>query len=107
MLCRATQDGQVMVDSSDKMWSTGEGKDKPLQYSCLENPRNSMKRQKHMTLKDELPSSEGAQYATGDQWRSNSRKNEGMEPKQKQHPVVDVTGDRSKVRCCKDRNLEY
>ena len=84
MLCRATQDGQVMVDSSDKMWSTGEGKDKPLQYSCLENPRNSMKRHKDRTLRDELPRSVGAQYATGDQWRNNSRKNEGMEPKQKQ-----------------------
>ena len=85
--------------SSDKMWSTGEGNGKPLQYSCLENPMNSMKRQKGMTLKDELPRSVAAQYATGDQWRNNSRKNEEMEPKQKQHPVVDVTGDRSKVRC--------
>ena len=95
---RATQDSQVMVESSDKMWSTGEGNGKPLQYSCLENPMNSMKGQKDRTLKDELPSSlVGAHYATGDQWRNNSRKNEGMEPKQKQHPVVDVTGDRSKV----------
>ena len=68
----------------------------------LENPMNSMKRQKVRTLKDELPRSGGTQYATGDQWRNNSRKNEGMEPKQKQYPVVDVTGDRSKVRCCKD-----
>ena len=89
-----------MVESSDKMWSTGEGNDKPLQYSCLENPMNSMKRQKHRTLKDELPRWVGAQYATGDQWRNNSRKNEEMEPKQKQHPVVDVTGDGSKVGCC-------
>ena len=79
------------------MWSTGEGNGKPLQYSCLENPMNSMKRQKDRTLKVELPMSEGVQYAIEDQWRSNSRKNEGMEPKQKQHPVVDVTGDRSKV----------
>ena len=86
-----------MVESSDKTWSTGEGNGKPLQYSCLENPMNSMKRQKHRTLKDELPRSIGAQYATGDQWRNDSRKNEGMEPKQKQLPVVDVTGDRSKV----------
>ena len=98
MPCRVTQDGQVMVESSDKTWSTGEGTGKPLQYSCLENPINSMKRQKDRTLKDELPRSEGAQYATGDQWRTNSRKNEEMEPKQKQHPAVDVTGDGSKVR---------
>ena len=83
------------------MWSTGEGNGKPLQYSCLRNPISSMKRQKDRTLKDELPRSVGAQYATGDQWRKNSRKNEGMEPKKKQHPVVDVTGDRSKVRCYK------
>ena len=82
-----------MVESSDRMWSTGEGNGKPLQYSCLENPMNSMKRQKNRTLKDELPRSVGAQYAIGDQWRNNSRKNEGMEPKQKQHPVVDVTGE--------------
>ena len=100
---RASQDGQVMVESSDKMWPTGEGNDKPLQYSCLENPMNHMKRQKDRTLKDELPKSVGVQYATGDQWRNNSRKNEGMEPKQKQHPVVDVTGDRSKVQCCKEQ----
>ena len=86
-----------MVESSDKTWSTGEGDSKPLQYSCLENPMNSMKRQKDMTLKNELPRSVGAQYATGDQWRNNSRKNEEMEPKQKQHQVVDVTGDGSKV----------
>ena len=79
-----------MVESSDKMWSTGEGNDKPLQYSCLENPMNSMKRQNDGTLKDELPRSVGAQYATGDQWRNNSRKNEGMEPKQKQYSVLDV-----------------
>ena len=85
------------------MCSTGEGNGKPLQYSCLENPMNSMKRQIDRTLKDELPRSVGANYATGDQWRNNSRKNEEMEPKQKQHPVVDVAGDRSKVRCCKEQ----
>ena len=92
-----------MVESSDKMWSTGEGNGKPLQYSCLENSINSMKRQRDRTLKDELPRSLGAQYATGDQWRCNSRKNEETEPKQKQHPVVDVTGDGSKVQCCKEQ----
>ena len=97
MLCRATQDVQVIVESSDKTWSTGKGNGKPLQYSCLENPMNSRKRQKNRTLRDELPRSVGAQYATGDQWRNNSRKNEEVEPKKKQHPVVDVTGDRSKV----------
>ena len=86
----------IMVERSDRMWSTGEGNSKPLQYSCLENRMNSMKWQKDRTLKNELPRSVGDQYATGDQWRNNSRKNEGMEPKQ-QHPVVDVTGDRSKV----------
>ena len=86
-----------MVERTHKMWSTGEGNGKPLQYSYLENPMNNMKRQKDRTLKDELPRSVGAQYATGDQWRNNSRKNEWMEPKQKQHPVVDGTGDRSKV----------
>ena len=85
------------------MWSTGEGNGKPLQYSCLENPINSMKRQKDRTLKDKLPRLVGAQYATGDQCRNNSRKHEGMEPKQKQHPAVDVTGDGSKVRCCKQQ----
>ena len=82
---------------------TGEGNGKSLQYSCLENPMNSMKTQKDRTLKDELPRSVGAQYATGDQWRNNSWKNEGMEPKQKQNPVVDVTGDGSKVWCCKEQ----
>ena len=94
-----------MVESSDKTWSTGEGNGKPLQYSCLENPMNSMKRQEDRTLKDELPRSVGAQYTTEDKWRSNSRKNEGMEPKQKQnktkHLVVNGTGDRSKVQCFK------
>ena len=86
-----------MVESSDGMWSTGEGNGKPLQYSFLENPMNSMRKQKDMTLKDELPRSVGAQYATGEEQRNNFRKNEETEPKQKQHPVVDVTGDRSKV----------
>ena len=86
-----------MVERSDTMRSTGEGNGNPLQYSCLENPMNSMKNQKDRTLKDELPRSVGAQYATGDQWVNNSRKNEETEPKQKQHPVVDVTGDRTKV----------
>ena len=80
-----------------RMWSTGEGNGKPLQYSCLKNPMNSMKRQTDWILKEKLPRSVGAHYATGDQWRNNSRKNEGMEPKLKQYPVVDVTGDRSKV----------
>ena len=103
MLCSATQDRQFMVESSDKTWSTGEGVGKPLQYSCLENPMNSMKRQKYRTLKDELPRLVGAQYDTADEWRNNSRKNEEMEPKQKQHPVVGVTGDRSKVQCCKEQ----
>ena len=70
-----------MVESSDKMWSTGEGNGKPLQYSCLENPMNRMKRQKDMTLKDELPWLVGAQYDTGDQCKNDSRKNEEMEPK--------------------------
>ena len=97
MLCRATQDRWVMMGSSNKTWPTGEGNGKPLQYCCLENIMNSLKRQNDMTLEDELPRSVGAQYATGDQWRNNSRKNEEIEPKQKQHPVVDVTGDRSKV----------
>ena len=92
-----------MVEKSDRMSPTGEGNGKPLQYSCLENPMNSMKTQKDRTLRDELLRSVGAQYATGDQWRNNSRKNEGMEPKQKQHPVADETGDRSKVRCCKEQ----
>ena len=92
-----------MVESSDKMWFIGEGNGKSLQYSCLENPMNCMKRQKDRTLKDELPRSVGTRYATGDQWRNNSRKNEEMESKQKQPPVVDVTGDGSKVRCCKEQ----
>ena len=85
------------MESSDKTPSTGKGNGKSLQYSCLENPMNSMKRQNDRALKDELPRLVGPQYTTGDQWRNNSRKNEGMEPKKKQNPVVDVTGDRSKV----------
>ena len=93
----STQDGQVMVERSDRMWSTGEGNGKPFQYFCLENPMNSMKRQNNRIVNEELLRSLGAQYATGDQWRNNSRKNEGMEPKQKQYPAVDVTGDRNKV----------
>ena len=96
MPCRATQDERVMVESSDKTWSTSEGNGKPLQYSCLENPMNSMKKQKDRTLNDELPRSVGAQFATEDQWRNNSRKNEETEPKQKQHPVMDMTSDGSK-----------
>ena len=102
MLCKATQDGRVMVESSGKTWSTGKGNGKPLQYSCLENPMNSMRRQKDRILKDTLPRLVAAQYATGDQWKNNSRKDEEMEPKQKQHTDVDVTGDGSKVQCCKN-----
>ena len=86
-----------MVERSDSTWSTGEGNGKPFQYSCLKNPMNSVRRQKDRTLKDELPRSVYARYATGEEWRNNSRKNEEMEPKQKQCPVVDVTGDGSKV----------
>ena len=92
-----------MVERSDRMWSTGEGNGKPLQYSFLENPMNSVKRQYDRILKEEIPRSVGAQNATGDQLTNNSRKNEGMEPKQKQYPVVDVTGDRSKVQRCKEQ----
>ena len=86
-----------MVERSDTMWSSGEGKGKPLQYSCLENPMNSMKRQNDRIPKEEVPRSLGVRYATGDQWRNNFKKNEESEPKQKQHPVVDMTGDGSKV----------
>ena len=82
MPCGATKDGRVIVERSDRMWSTGEGNGKPLQYSCLENPMNSMKMQNDRILKEELPRSVGAQYATGEQRRNNSRKSEGMEPKQ-------------------------
>ena len=95
MAVESSDQTTLMVESSDKKWSTGEGNVKPLQYSCLENPMNSMKKQKDMTLKDEFPRLVGAQYATGDQWGNNSRKNEERETKQKQRPVVDVTGDGS------------
>ena len=91
-----------MVENSDKTWSTGEGNGKSLQYSCLENPMNCMKRQKVMTLKVELPRLVSVQYATGEEWRTKSRKNIEMEPKQKQCPVVDVTGDESKVDAVKN-----
>ena len=103
MPCGANQDGLVMVETSERMWSTGEGNSKPLQYSCLKNPMTSMKRQNDRIWKEELPRSVGAQYATGDPWRNNSRKNEGMEPKQKQYPAVDATHDRSKGQCCKEQ----
>ena len=94
------------MESSDKTWSTGEGNGKPLQYSCLENSMNSMKRQKDRALKDELPRSVGAQFATGHQSRNNSRKNEETEPKQKQHPVVDVEARPDAVKAILRRNLE-
>ena len=97
MPCRATQDGWVMVESSDKTWSTGEDYGKPHQYFCLENPMNSMKRQKYRTMKDEFSRSVGVQYDTGEKWRNSSRKIEEAEPKQKQGPVVDMTCDRCKV----------
>ena len=90
-----------MVERSDRMWSTGEGNGKPLQCSCIENPVNSMRRQNNRILKEELPRSVGAHYATGDQWRNNSRKNEGMEPKQKQYSVVDGTSHRSNANAVK------
>ena len=93
------EDGRVMVERADRLWFTGERNGKPLQYSCLENPMNSMKRQNNRILKEELPRSVGAQYTAGDQWGNKSRKNEGMEPKQKEYTAVDVTGNRSKVRC--------
>ena len=99
-MCRATQDGQVMVESSDKTWSTGEGNGKPLQYSCLENSMNSMKRQKDMTLKDE-PSR--FQYTTGEEQRNSSRRNKKATPNLKQWSVVDVFGGGSKVQCCKEQ----
>ena len=92
MPCGATQDGPVVLERSDRMWSNGEGNGKPLQYSCLENSMNSTKRQNDRILKEEVPRSVCAQHAAGDQWRNNSRKNEGMEPKQKQYPVVMEAG---------------
>ena len=91
------------MERSDRMWATGEENGKPLQYSCLENPMNSMKRQNDKILKEELPKSVDAQNTTGGQWRNNPRKNEGMEPKQKQYTAVNVTEDRSKVPCCKEQ----
>ena len=102
MPCNFTQDGWVMVESYDKMWSIGEGNGKSLHSSCLEHPMNTMKMQKYMTMKDELPMSVGAKYTTGEEWRNNPKRTEETEPKQKQCPVVDVTGDGSKVQCCKD-----
>ena len=103
MLGRATQDKQVMVESSDNTWPIEEGNGKPLQYSCLENSMNTMKRQKDRTLKDELQRLVGAQYAPGEERKNNLRKNKETEPKQKQHPVVDVTGVGSKVGCYKEQ----
>ena len=98
----AGQEATVRTGHGTTDWfQTGKGTGKPLQYSCLEKPMNNMKRQNERILKEKLPRSVGAQYATGDQWRNNSRKNDGMEPKQKQNPAVDVTGDRSQVQCCK------
>ena len=97
MPCGATQDGRIMVKTAERMFSTGEGNGKPLQCSCLENPMKNRKRENYRILKEELHRSVDAQYATGDQWRNNSRKNEEMKPKQKQYPDEDVTGDRSKV----------
>ena len=101
--CGATQDGQIMVESSSKTWSTGKGKGKSLQYSCLENPMYSIKRQKDRTLKDELPRLVGAQYVTGEEWRNNLRKNEEMEPKSKQRPAMDMTGHVNKVQDNKEQ----
>ena len=103
MPCRATQDRQVIVEIPDKSWSTGEGNDKPFQYSCLENPMNSIKRQKDRKQTDELHRSVGIQYVTGEQWRNNFRKNEEIEPKNKQHPVVCVPGDGSEVQYCEEQ----
>ena len=98
-----SQEGRVMVERSDRMWSTGEGNGNPLQHSCLENTMNSMKRKNDRILKEDLPRLVSAQYATGDQWRNNFRKNEEVEPKQEKYPVVDVTSDRSKFQCCKEQ----
>ena len=97
MPCGATHEGWVIVERSDRMWSTGKENGKPLHYPCFENPMNTMKRQKDRTLKDELPRSVGVQYATGEEWRNNSRKNEETEPKQQQYPVVVVTSSGSKI----------
>ena len=103
MPCRATEEWCIIVERSDKMWSTGEGNGKPLHYPCLENPMNSMKRQKDRTLRDEIPRSAVTQYATGEEWWNNSRKSEETEPKTRQHPVVGVTGEGSKVWCYKEQ----
>ena len=104
MPCRATRDKWVMVENSDKKWSTGEGNANYFSLLALRTPWTVWKgkRQKDVTLTDELPRSVGVQYATGEEWRNNSRKNEEMELKQKQHTVVDVMGDRRKVRCYKE-----
>ena len=102
MPCRATQGGCVMVERSDKMWFTGEGKGKPLQYSWFENPMNSMKRKKDTTLKDELPRSVGAQDATGEEWRNKYRKNEKMEPK----PMPAAPGT-CRTLCCHGRRTSF
>ena len=109
MPCGATQDGRVMVERSDRMWSTGKGNGKPLQYSCLENPMNSMKRQNYMILNEEFLRLVGAQIATGDQWRNNSRKNEGMQPQQNNTQlwmwlVIEARSDG--LRAILHRNLE-
>ena len=109
MPCRATQDRWVMVESSDTTWSTEEENGKPLQYSCLENPMDSMKRQKDRILKDELPRLVGAQYAIGDQLRNNSRRNEETEPKQQHHPLwmwLVMQGKSDAVKAILHRNLE-
>ena len=103
LLCWATQDGRVIVESSDKTWSIGEGNGKPLQCSCFENPMNRMKRQKDKILKDECPRLVGTQYATGEEQRNSSTRNEEAEPKQKQCPVVYVSGGENKVWCCKEQ----
>ena len=99
----STQDRWVMLESSDKTWSTGERNGKPFQDSCLKNPMNSMIRQKDMTPKDKLPRSVGVQYANGEEWRKSSTRNEEAEPKWKQHPVMDVSGGENKVRCGKEQ----
>ena len=104
ILCRATQDRWVMVESSDKTWSTGEGNTKPLQHSCLENPMSSMKRQKDIMLEDEAPRSVGVQCVTGEEQINSSRRNEKAEPKWKQRPAVDVSAGESKVWCCKEQH---
>ena len=102
MPCKATQNRQVMLGSSDNTWSFGEGDSKPLQCSCHQNPMNSMKGKRYDI--ERWTSQVGrCPYATGDQWRNNSRKNEEMAPKQKQYPVVDVTGNGSKLWCHKEQ----